>query len=275
MQKKSSIPPYQWGHLGILILGFLAGSLLGELSYQFLTKIIHVSPSIPFRIFLGNSGAFVGSLLLYDFTVYRKYNNGIPLNFPSKRLNFSTYLLWAIAMAGCMMLADVTTELIPKNIPWLEEWYKEFEAPMRAILNEPYMAVVIICILAPLLEEIIFRGIILKALLNKGWKPVYAILLSSFLFGLIHGNPWQFIGAMIAGSALGWIYYQTKSLITPILGHALNNISVLLLYYTTQKESFAEAFGIPVYVLALIGAVLASIGYFLIKRNLRIIHLEQ
>lgn len=66
-------------------------------------------------------------------------------------------------------------------------------------------------IAAPILEELIFRGIILKGLL-KNYSPLKSILISSLLFGLIHLNPWQFIGASISVVVypVGFILKQTN-----------------------------------------------------------------
>lgn len=55
-----------------------------------------------------------------------------------------------------------------------------------------------IVIAAPILEELIFRGIILDGLLRK-YAPVKSILISSLLFGFLHLNPWQFITALMVG----------------------------------------------------------------------------
>jgi hypothetical protein len=80
-----------------------------------------------------------------------------------------------------------------------------------------------IVIAAPILEELIFRGIILDGLLKR-YSPTKSILFSSFLFGLVHLNPWQFISAMIIGCFAGWVYYRTKNLLLCILIHFINNL---------------------------------------------------
>lgn len=58
-----------------------------------------------------------------------------------------------------------------------------------------FMAIVIA---APILEELIFRGIILNGLLKK-YSPIKSIIVSSVLFGIVHLNPWQFVSASIIG----------------------------------------------------------------------------
>jgi len=77
-------------------------------------------------------------------------------------------------------------------------------------------------IMAPILEELIFRGVILDGLLKK-YRATGAIFLSALLFGIVHLNPWQFVGAFLLGLLFGWVYWQTKSLLLTILLHFFNN----------------------------------------------------
>ena len=72
-------------------------------------------------------------------------------------------------------------------------------------------------VMAPIFEEIVFRGILQKGLINKGWEPTKAIWVSAIVFGFVHGNPWQFVGAVLLGYVLGLVYHRTKSLLMPIL----------------------------------------------------------
>lgn len=78
-------------------------------------------------------------------------------------------------------------------------------------------------ILAPILEEILFRGIILEAFLKK-YDISKAILFSALLFGIVHFNPPQILSASISGLILGWVYYRTKSLLPCIFMHFVNNL---------------------------------------------------
>ena len=87
----------------------------------------------------------------------------------------------------------------------------------------PFIGFVMIVILAPVLEEILFRGIILKHLL-KVVPPFWAILISALLFGLVHFNMWQAIAAVLIGMFMGYVYWRTGSLFTSILLHLVNNL---------------------------------------------------
>ena len=65
----------------------------------------------------------------------------------------------------------------------------------------PFLAVVI----APVTEEVVFRGLILRGLLGR-WRPAAAILFSSALFALVHFNPAQAPVALLLGLLTGWLY---------------------------------------------------------------------
>ena len=83
-------------------------------------------------------------------------------------------------------------------------------------------------ITAPLAEELLFRGILLPVLL-KHWGTVVAILLSSALFAVLHGNLTAFLPLMAAATAFAAGYAATGSIWTPVLMHALFNAASLAL----------------------------------------------
>jgi uncharacterized protein len=84
---------------------------------------------------------------------------------------------------------------------------------------------------APLLEELIFRGIMLDGLLKR-YRPLTSIIVSSLLFGLAHLNPWQFVTGFVIGCFLGWVYLRTGSVGACIVIHMAANFSgyVLRMY---------------------------------------------
>jgi Predicted metal-dependent membrane protease len=81
-------------------------------------------------------------------------------------------------------------------------------------------------IIAPIGEEIIFRGMVTKLLLEE-YRPTKAILISALIFGVIHFNPAQIPGAFIIGILFGWLYYKTGSIIPGIILHFVNNAAAV------------------------------------------------
>jgi membrane protease YdiL (CAAX protease family) len=84
-----------------------------------------------------------------------------------------------------------------------------------------------VVVIAPICEEWLFRGIILKGLLKR-YSPLKAILWSAVIFGVFHLNPWQAVTGFCIGMAMGWIYWRTRSLWYCIFMHAVNNAVMFL-----------------------------------------------
>jgi len=94
------------------------------------------------------------------------------------------------------------------------------------------LSVISLVVLAPLTEELAFRGILLHRWAEK-WGLLKAILVSSFFFGLMHSDP---VGAAAFGIAMSYIYLKTQTLIVPMLCHALYNFVVWLLNIYYERE---------------------------------------
>lgn len=85
-----------------------------------------------------------------------------------------------------------------------------------------------ICCLAGLGEEMLFRGWMQDLMVSGGVGPVWAILLASLLFGLVHAiTPTYAILATLVGMYLGWIYVITDNLLVPTTAHALYDFVAL------------------------------------------------
>ena len=95
-----------------------------------------------------------------------------------------------------------------------------------------------ITIMAPLVEELLFRGAIQGYMHQKGMKPLHAILIASAIFGIVHMNPIQIPFAFAIGLIFGWLYYRTGSLVPGIVGHFINNSIACIQMATMTEEEF-------------------------------------
>lgn len=130
-----------------------------------------------------------------------------------------------------------------------------------------------IVIAAPIIEELIFRGIILNGLLQR-YSPVKSIILSSILFGIVHLNPWQFVSALIIGMFSGWVYYKTKKLSLSILIHLVNNLVAFVGMYfinaeTMMNESLTELYGgfTNLIIITIVAILVSILGIFLLRKE--------
>ena len=79
-----------------------------------------------------------------------------------------------------------------------------------------------ICIFAPIWEELFFRGILLRRFAMK-WKATTSIILSSFIFGLMHIGGSSILHAFLFGCFLAYAYLRTKNIWVPIVLHSVSN----------------------------------------------------
>jgi len=131
-------------------------------------------------------------------------------------------LLWSVVAA---LGGAIPSMWLQEQIPELPNWV---ENEFTLILGSRW-GYVAIGLLAPFAEEIVFRGAILKVLLEK-LSPWTAIVLSALLFALIHLNPAQMPHAFLVGLLLGWMYKRTGSILPGIAYHWTNNSMAYVIY---------------------------------------------
>lgn len=170
----------------------------------------------------------VGLLLSYTSIIL------FHLKFDKQWLNFSFspgfkgwHLIFYILL--CALFIVVGLQPIFNLIPVMES-----QIALGEVLAEsPILAYFLILVIAPVFEEIIFRGILLKGLLNRV-KPTTAIILSSILFGVFHLTWTQLLSASLLGIIFGIIYYKSRTLIYPIIAHFLANFYIISFEVVTQ-----------------------------------------
>ncbi|WP_315114535.1 CPBP family intramembrane glutamic endopeptidase [Clostridium intestinale] len=115
--------------------------------------------------------------------------------------------------------------------------------------------------IAPIVEEVVCRGIIFNGL-RKRYSDLWAILISSFLFGFIHLNLQQGINAFIIGVLFSWVYVKTNSLYLCMALHAFNNFIINPMYYVIGEGEKAVIASI---LFAVFGLLISVIGirYFI------------
>lgn len=135
-------------------------------------------------------------------------------------------LAFALIVAAMIFNFVYATYLIP-GIGMQEEMAKMLAAIPRTPLNiaAGFFA---IAIAAPVVEELLFRGLLQNALAKR--MPVWgAILLSSLIFASVHLQPYAIPGLMSLSIAFGYLYHRTGSLRMNILLHMANNAMALSL----------------------------------------------
>ena len=159
-------------------------------------------------------------------------------------------LLISIVFALCGMFA---VELLSSTVDIpnkLEEQFKMLAGTVSGFFG--------ICIVGPIMEEIIMRRVVLKEMEKLTKSMWWGIIISSALFAIIHINPIQVVFAMPAGIFLGWLYCKTGSLLVPICIHILNNtISFITMNIGSDNEiTLNSTLGVILFlVLILVSAI--------------------
>lgn len=163
-----------------------------------------------------------------------------------KLINWNTVFCWdkkqaskswlplIAAIAGIFSIA-----VFEENLQLEDELAEQFASMMHSVVG-----IISISIVGPIIEELCFREAIMGGLLRKGVKPWVAIGLSAAIFGLIHGNPVQIVGAGLMGVIFGIVYYKSGNIILSSVLHILNNSFATFIALTYGMEtSLSDIFG--------------------------------
>jgi membrane protease YdiL (CAAX protease family) len=127
-------------------------------------------------------------------------------------------------------------------------------------------------VMAPVVEELLFRGAIQGHMLRIGYSPILAICLSALVFGIVHFNPAQSFFAFLLGLVFGWLYYRTGSVIPGMVAHAINNTVVALTMVFDEEHAqmtMQEQYGTTVFYVTLVIAILCFIiGFIMLNKAL-------
>ena len=226
----------------MLLLMFVVGGLLGNLVILGLTFGLSTEFAQEYGTVISYPLMFV-PVMLYASYQSRKTEiwgemegipeGGIPLdrnNF-GKLGGFKLALILSIATLAAAFVAEPVNMLLPEMPEVLKKALEQLtEGPL-------WVTLISVSIFAPLFEEWLCRGLVLRGLLQK-LSPLNAIMVSAAFFAVLHLNPWQAIPAFLLGLLFGYVYYRTGSLKLTMLMHCVNNTFAALM---TRIPSLAEA----------------------------------
>lgn len=208
---------------------------------------------------------FLGSTLLILYLGY--VFSGLKFNqvFSFKLFNLLIIPSMVIVFSGLQYFLNEINIHFEKVLP-PPAWFMELFSRLFDSDLGVWGGILRIVIIAPIVEELIFRGVIMAGF-SRIYHPVFAIFFSALLFALFHLNPWQFPATFALGLILGWIRIRTGSVLACIAGHAIHNGLVFLsvIYYADLKDlSFMQTgvsknYGIHLMLLA---AGIALIWFF-------------
>lgn len=181
-------------------------------------------------------------------------------------------LFWSfIASLGAIIPSVYLQEMLPEWSDSIQQYIEQTAQLMFEVMNMKG-GYAIICLLAPVAEEMVFRGAVLRKLLE--WEPEHRwlmITLSALLFALAHLNPAQLLHPFLIGLLLGWLYERTRSILPGIIYHWSNNTVAYLLarIYQDPDVTITQLFGSQSHVLMAVGFSLLIFLPALYQLNVR------
>ncbi|MFC2947552.1 CPBP family intramembrane glutamic endopeptidase [Virgibacillus sediminis] len=149
--------------------------------------------------------------------------------------SLSTVVVWSVLGVFMAFAAQTIAGLIEMELLGIESGSENTQQIMDITRAAPIF-MIIPALIAPILEELIFRKIIFGSL-YKRMNFFFAALLSALVFGFIHLDPTHILVYASMGFVFAFLYVRTKRIIVPIIVHAaMNTIVVLAQYGLTPEE---------------------------------------
>ena len=252
----------------ILLALLLAGALLGNLVTALMTMLPGSGGTMNEYSMLVSYPVMFLPPLLYAVgksKFNRDFDAVIPV--PVDGRNFGRLGFWVLV--PMVMIATLATgfavDPLSKLLPPTPEWFDRLNEQM--LTGTPLWATLLsVSVFAPLFEEWLCRGLVLRGLLTR-MKPVWAMVISSLFFALIHLNPWQALPAFILGMLFAYVYYRTGSLKLTMLMHCTNNTFAALLGQNDalrEMSSYSEIMTVWQYITLVAAGVFLTVLFLVI-----------
>ena len=221
-----------FGFIGWFLLGALLGGIVTLIMGLFMSQealqnysmiVVYPVQFLPAMIYAANQSR---KNMIFDagYTLDNKHFTPY---------SFALMILVTVVMTFASMfvfdLANYWNMQLTNQSPILSQFYDTMMELMKELTGGPFWSsFLVVAIFAPIFEEWLCRGMVLRGLLTK-MKPVWAIVISALFFAVIHANPWQALNAFLIGLLMGYVYYKTGSLILTMIIHFVNNGTAVVL----------------------------------------------
>jgi len=189
------------------------------------------------------AGSLLG-VLLPGFLIARRFGfsfrRTFSLSLPHPLVLIASGLMALCSLIPTSLLAELSMHLHPVD----PQWENFFQDNLPTTTVEIILAVVTVVAVAPLAEEIIFRGL-LHRLTSSMWGAAPAAVVSALVFGIVHGEPWFLFGLIGVGLMLAFIYETTRSVTACWVAHAVHN-SISLWAMLGNEDGIAESQSITI-----------------------------
>ena len=204
---------------------------------EYLTNIFYIIPKMLLTYlplsedFINRSASFIDAsisisliivyLILYKLMFREKLEPEVRLSKPQSTL-FTIIISFGVGGVSTIWLE--LFEYISKHFQSLNDQVQNFSTLYDDMEQSPYIwTLLAIAIVGPIVEEIMFRGLIYRSLEKAIETPWIPIVISGVMFGVWHGSFIQGVYTAILGIILAYYYKKTRSLFLVIMVHIINN----------------------------------------------------
>lgn len=224
--------------------------------FIFLVSII-LTPLIPNKMISFNSYELIVMILSYigAFYVFKTIiSKNVKLEISHNKLNIKYVVIYSIIIMSIGFIGDYIVKFLNDIFKSFGFYFIETNVTDIFSYNNIYEFIIVFiyaCVIAPILEELLFRGYAINLFKKYGKK--IAILISACMFGITHAEFMQILPAIFCGIVLGILYIKTNDIKVCIVCHMINNIfgiinnyyinliiiilSILLIIFLSRKEN--------------------------------------
>ena len=226
----------------VTIVFYTIAGITGELNIKSTDAMNIFNQNYAFIITI--LGQIVSLIILYF--IYKKDKKTYPK--VEKKCNNKLLIYGGLLVLVFGIASGYLMELLKYLFPKFGSGYEEVEIMISS--TNIFIVFISTCLLAPIVEEIMCRGLILNNLLSKK-SILFSILISSIIFGVIHLNLLQGLNAFILGISLSIVYIKTRNLYACMLGHFLNNIISIIPEFISLSTVVYDIINIVIVILCI------------------------
>ena len=230
-----------FGFIGWFLLGGLLGGIVQAILGLFLSQqaildygmiVVYPLQFLPAMVYAANQSR---KNMIFDAGYALDNRHFAPYS-------FALMILVTVVMTFASMFAfdlpNYWNMQLTNKSSILARFYELFTEIMKQMTGGPlWSSFLVVAIFAPIFEEWLCRGMVLRGLLTK-MKPGWAIVVSALFFAVIHANPWQALNAFLIGLVMGYVYYKTGSLVLTMIIHFVNNGSAVILQNVESLKDY-------------------------------------
>lgn len=210
----------------ILLLWFLLGALLGNVISAVFILILGPDAGTATGLVVAYPVMFIPPMIYASVKSRHRCINRSGIKLDSRNFSPVGFPLCALLVAVGTLALSYCADAVSVLLPDMPESLKKMMESL--VTGNLLLNLLCVSVFAPVFEEWLCRGMVLRGLLGNNVKPVWAIVISAVFFAVIHLNPWQAVPAFMLGCLFGYVYYRTGSLKLTMLMHFVNNTFALV-----------------------------------------------